>query len=303
MAFKEKNQNKIKLCSQDKILYAVLGVIMVLILIAVMYPIIFVISSSFSSGSAVAGGRVLLLPVEFSLRGYELVFKYKQVWTGFKSSVIITLVGTALNILLTTLVAYPLSRREFQGRKVVTALFLIIMFFHGGMIPSYILISKLGLMNTYWSVILSGGISVYNMTIMRTFFKNNIPEELHEAAVIDGIDDVGYLLKIVIPLSKAIFAVITLYYAVAHWNGYFTAMLYIRNQDMQPLQMVLREIIKASKVNLSEVNDSEVIELMNGTTEVMRYAMIVIASLPVIAGYKCVQKFFEKGVMIGSVKG
>ncbi|MBQ6036581.1 MAG: carbohydrate ABC transporter permease [Lachnospiraceae bacterium] len=298
-----KARNKIGLCWQDKVLYSVITVIMTLLLIIVLYPLIYVLSSSFSSGSAVSAGRVILWPVQPTLNGYKVVFGYRSVWIGYRNSIIYTLFGTALNIVLTTMVAYPLSVRRFHGRKFVTTLFMIIMFFNGGMIPTYILMSQLHLTNTRWAIILSGGVSVYNMIIMRTFFQNSIPEDLHEAAMLDGVSDIGYLFKIVMPLSKAIYSVITLYYAVAHWNGYFNAMLYLRDPDLLPLQNVLRSILNAARIDVSQITDSDLLEQLIGLSDVMKFSLIVISCVPVLIAYPFVQRFFEKGVMIGSVKG
>ena len=298
-----KARNKIGLCWQDKVLYSVITVIMTLLLIIVLYPLIYVLSSSFSSGSAVSAGRVILWPVQPTLNGYKVVFGYRSVWIGYRNSIIYTLFGTTLNIVLTTMVAYPLSVRRFHGRKFVTTLFMIIMFFNGGMIPTYILMSQLHLTNTRWAIILSGGVSVYNMIIMRTFFQNSIPEDLHEAAMLDGVSDIGYLFKIVMPLSKAIYSVITLYYAVAHWNGYFNAMLYLRDPDLLPLQNVLRSILNAARIDVSQITDSDLLEQLIGLSDVMKFSLIVISCVPVLIAYPFVQRFFEKGVMIGSVKG
>lgn len=175
--------------------------------------------------------------------------------------------------------------------------------FSGGLIPTYILMTKLGLTNTRWAIIFSGTISIYNMIIMRTYFQNSIPADLLEAAKIDGITDIGYLVRIVIPLSKSIFAVIALYYAVAHWNSYFDALIYLRDRDLYPLQLILRGILNASKIDLTQIQDAELLAQMIGMSDVMKYAMIVIATVPILAAYPFVQRFFEKGVMIGSVKG
>lgn len=287
----------------DKVFNAIIYALMLCLILIILYPLIYVVSSSFSSGSAVSSGKVILWPVEFSLTGYKLVFAYRQVWVGYANTIFYTVCGTVLNVFLTTIAAYPLSRRNFQGRNVYMTIFLITMFFSGGIIPSYILMTKLGLVNTRWSLLLSGTISVYNLIIMRTYFQNSIPNELLEAAKIDGITDIGYLIKIVIPLSKSIFAVITLYYAVSHWNAYFNAMLYLRDRTMYPLQLVLKEILNASNVDLSQITDAELLKQMKGSSDLMKYSLIIISSAPIIAIYPFVQKFFEKGVMIGSVKG
>ncbi len=286
----------------DLALQIAVGLLMLLISIVILYPLIYVVSCSFSSGAAVASGRVLLLPVEFSLEGYKLVFSYRDIWTGYGNTILITLVATALNLLLTTLCAYPLSRKRFQGKRIYMLLFMIPMFFSGGMIPSYLLIYNLGLIGSRWSLILSGALSIYNMIIMRTFFQNSIPEELYDAARVDGISDIGYLLRIVMPLSQAIFAVMILYYAVGHWNSYFSAMLYLRDKKLWPLQLVLRGILNASRMELS-VTDADTLAAMRDAAELLKYGVIVVSSVPVLVAYPFVQKYFQKGVMIGSVKG
>lgn len=300
---KTAKKNRIDLCLSDRIMRDIVYLLMFLLILIILYPLIYVVSSSFSSGEAVSTGKVLLWPVEFSLQGYKAVFAYQQVWVGYRNTIFYTVVGTLLNLMLTIMAAYPLSRKNFQFRNFYMTLFLITMFFSGGIIPNYILMTKLHLTNTRWSLILSGSISVYNMIIMRTYFQNSIPNELLEAAKIDGITDIGYLLKVVLPLSKSILAVITLYYAVAHWNSYFNAMLYLRDESLYPLQLVLRSILNSGKVDLSQITDVDIIKQMRGLSDLMKYSLIIISSAPIIIAYPFVQRFFEKGVMIGSVKG
>ena len=299
----KKSQNAIKMSTSDVIMKVIVAIIVSAIIVVIVYPLIYVVSSSFSSGAAVSAGRVLLFPVEPSLTGYEIVFSYKAIWTGYLNSIIYTVGGTLINLLLTTLAAYGLSRKNMQGKKFYTIFFLIPMFFSGGIIPNYILMSNLHLTNTRWSVLLANALIIYYMIIMRTFFQNSIPEELLEAAKIDGINDIGYLTKIVLPLSKPIFAVISLYYAVWHWNSYFEAMLYLRERDLAPLQIILRNILNVSNVDLSQITDPEILAKMMGASDVMKYSLIVIATLPVMVAYPFVQRFFEKGVMIGAIKG
>lgn len=297
------SRKKIINCREDKILYAAVNTLLVLILLVVAYPIIYVVSCSFSSGEAVSSGRVLLWPVDFSLEGYQMVFNYASVWVGLKNSLFYTIVGTCLNMFLTVLAAYPLSRPKFQGRNVYMALYLFTMIFSAGMIPKYVLMSKMELVNTRGALIFSGAISVYNMIIVRTYFRSSIPNELFEAAHIDGASEFRCFLTIALPLAKSVLGVITLYYVVGHWNSYFNAMLYVRNPDLQPLQLVLRNILVASKVDLTQIQDAELLAKASGLSDLLKYALIVISSVPVIAMYPLVQKYFEKGVMIGSVKG
>ena len=287
----------------DRILYATTDVILLLLLLVVGYPIIYVLSCSFSSGTAVSSGQVLLWPVDFSVQGYKVIFNYRSVWLGFGNSAFYTIVGTIVNMGLSVLAAYPLSRPNYQGRKVGTLLFTITMMFHAGIIPKYLLMSNMGLTNTRWALILGGAISAYNMIIIRTYFRNSIPSELIEAARIDGCSELRTLWSIVLPLSKAVLAVVTLYYAVGHWNSYFNAMIYLRDRNLQPLQMVLRDILAASKIDLTQIDDPELLAQMTGMADLIKYALIVVSSAPIIAAYPFVQKFFQKGVMIGSVKG
>ncbi len=287
----------------DRILYATTDVILLLLLLVVGYPIVYVLSCSFSSGTAVSSGQVLLWPVDFSIQGYKVIFNYRSVWLGFGNSAFYTIVGTIVNMGLSVLAAYPLSRPNYQGRKVGTLLFTITMMFSAGIIPKYLLMSNMGLTNTRWALILGGAISAYNMIIIRTYFRNSIPSELIEAAHIDGCSELRTLWSIVLPLSKAVLAVVTLYYAVGHWNSYFNAMIYLRDRNLQPLQMVLRDILAASKIDLTQIDDPELLAQMTGMADLIKYALIVVSSAPIIAAYPFVQKFFKTGVMIGSVKG
>ena len=296
-------RRNIKNSASDTTLNTVVTSIMVAFLIVIMYPLIYVLSSSFSSGAAVTTGKVLLWPVDFCLTGYEVVLANKAVWKGYGNTLFYTILGTAFNVVLTTLAAYPLSRAKFRGKGLYMALFMIPMFFTGGMIPTYLLMSNLHLVNTRWALVVIGGISTYNMIVMRTFFQNSIPGELLEAAKIDGISDIGYLFKIVLPLYKAIIAVISLYYSVTHWNTYFNGLLYLRKRELYPLQMVLREILNASKITATDIDDLEALAKIQEAADVMKYALIVVSVVPMLILYPFIQKFFEKGVMVGSVKG
>lgn len=297
---------KIKLCREDKILYTFVTVLMILFILVIVYPLVFIVSSSFSSNSAITSGKVMLWPVQFTTVGYKVVFGNRNVWIGFYNTMIYTVVGTAINLVMTTLVAYPLSRRNLQGRGIYTGLFLFTMWFSGGVIPQYLLLVNLHMINTRWALLLPGAISVYNMIIMRTFFQNSIPADLQEAATLDGCSDFRYLIQIVLPLSKAVMSVLLLYYAVAHWNSYYNALLYLRDRSLQPLQLFLREILAANSNLASESSiglGASAQEAAQNAGETVRYSMIVIASLPILVLYPAIQKYFEKGVMIGSVKG
>lgn len=293
---------KIKLLRQDRRFYFCVNVVLTLLVITIIYPIILVISSSFSAPLAVYAGRVFLWPVDLSVEGYKAVFKNRQIVSGALNSVFYTGVGTLVNLVMTTLAAYPLARRTLPGRSIIMKLFVFTMFFSGGMIPNYILLMNLHLLNTRFALILPGAISVYNMILMRTFFQN-IPAELNEAASIDGCSDIRYLLQIVIPLSKPIIAVLALYYAVAHWNAYFNAMMYLTDQELAPLQLVLRDILVSNTISLSDIADEETMRARQGIAELMKFSLIVISSLPVMVIYPFIQKYFVQGVMLGSIKG
>ncbi len=298
-----KKVNKIKNPAEDRVLYAVVGVILTLFILCILYPVIFIISASFSEGTEVQLGHVYLLPVKPTLDGYKAVFSHKNVLTGFRNTFFYTFAGTAINVVITLLCAYPLSRRDLPFRGFFTFLFVFTMFFSGGLIPSYLLVSKLKMINTVWALLLPGAMSVYNMIIARSFFVNTVPLELLEAAEIDGCSDARYFFNILLPLSQAVIAVISLYYAVAHWNAYFSALIYLRDPNLQPLQLILRNILLATRVSLSEFEDPDLMEGKIGLEFLLKYALIVVSCGPIIALYPFVQKFFMKGVMLGSVKG
>jgi multiple sugar transport system permease protein/putative aldouronate transport system permease protein len=301
----KKKSTAIRLSKGDQIMETTINIVMTLLFLVVLYPLIYVLSSSFSSGQAVSDGKVILWPVDFTTYGYELVFKYPKVWTGYINTIINTVLGTAMNVFTTMLVAYPLSRKEFQGKGFYMFIFMFTMWFGGGLIPTYVLMSDLGLVNNRLSVLLSGLVSISNMVVMRSFFRSSIPGDLHDAARVDGISDIGYLIKIVLPLSKAIFSVITLYYAVAHWNSYFTAMIYLRDPSMITLQQVLKELLDASTASMNDLQGmtAEEAAALQTSADLMKYSLIVVSAAPILCAYPFVQKYFEKGVMIGSVKG
>lgn len=301
----KKKSTAIRLSVGDRVMDTAINIVMALLFLVVLYPLIYVVSSSFSSGDAVFNGKVILWPVEFSTFGYEIVLKFPKVWVGYKNTIINTVLGTIMNVFTTTLVAYPLSRKEFQGKGFYMFIFMFTMWFGGGLVPTYILMSDLGLINNRLSVLLTGLVSISNMVVMRSFFRNSIPGDLHDAARVDGISDIGYLIKIVLPLSKAIFSVITLYYAVAHWNAYFSAMIYLREPSMMTLQQVLKDLLAQANPSLDDVSDMSAEDLANMqyAADLMKYSLIVISSAPILCAYPFVQKYFEKGVMIGSVKG
>ena len=295
-----KRKNKIRASLSERIFYGIVVVIVALFGICVLYPVIYIISSSFSSPNAVMSGNVLLLPVDFTLTGYKAVLRYDNVWVGFRNSLFYMVFGTAINLVMTTLAAYPLSRKDVPFKGIIMFLFTFTMIFNAGMIPNYLLIRDLGILNTIWTMLLPGAVSVYNMIVMRTFFMTSIPEDLLEASKLDGCTDFQYLRKVVLPLSKSILAVIVMYYAVGHWNAYFNAFLYLSDDRLYPLQIFLRDILISNQVG-AEMMDTYSENV--GIEYVLKYALIVIATIPMMVIYPFVQKHFQKGVMIGAVKG
>ncbi|MED9966653.1 MAG: carbohydrate ABC transporter permease [Blautia sp.] len=298
MNVKFKNQS-----TGDKIFIVSVYAILSLILVIVLYPLIYVVSASFSDPQAVISGKVVLWPVDVTLRGYQAVFKNPKILTGFANSLFYMFVGTAINLVMTMLCAYPLSRKEFTARNKIAALFVFTMYFSGGLVPNYMIVSKLGLINTRWAMLIPTAMSTYNMIIARTYMVNSIPDELYEAAQLDGCSPFKYLLKVIVPLSKPIIAVLALYYGIAKWNNYFDAMLYLNDPSKWPITMVLREILIQNQIDPTMLTDASALSKLQGMTELLKYAVIVVASVPVLMIYPFVQKYFVKGVTIGAVKG
>lgn len=287
----------------DELFYFITNALLAVITLLILYPLIYIISASFSSPNAVSSGKVILFPVEFSLEGYKAVFKNNMIVDGYANSIFYTIVGTAINVLLTLIAAYPLSRKDLPGKNIIMFIFSFTMIFNGGIVPNYILIRDLGMINTRWAMLLPGAISIYNMIVTRTFFQTNIPDELYEATSLDGGSDFRYFISVVLPLSKAVVAVISLFYALSHWNAFFNAFLYLNNKKLFPLQIVLRDILIASSIDPSVVMDPETMAARQGLADLLKYSLIVVASAPMICLYPFVQKFFIKGVMVGSIKG
>jgi len=292
-----------KLKSGDGLFYICITVILTIVFLLVLYPCIFVLSASFSSGDAVQAGKVYLWPVNPSLAGYKAVFGNKDIWSGFFNSLFYTVVGTTINLIITMLCAYPMSRKDLRGRSGFMLYFAFTMFFGGGLIPTYLTIQQLGLLNTRWVRLLPGALSVYNMIVARSFIQANIPEELLQASQIDGCSDAKYLTHVVLPLSKSVMAVLVLFYAVGHWNQYFSAMIYLHDPDLYPLTIFLREILLMDKIDPSTITDPEAQEKLAQYAGVLKYALIVVSMIPILMIYPFIQKYFVKGVMIGSVKG
>ena len=294
--------NKMKKTAGDRV-FDILNVsFATFVLLVMLYPIIIVISSSFSSPYALMAGKVWFLPVDVTLDGYKAIFGYKQIWTGMYNSFIYTVGGTAVNMVVTVLAAYPLSRKDFTVRNGIALLFAFTMWFSGGLIPTYLLIKDLGLFNSRWVMIIPTALNVWNMIIVRTYFQSNISGELLESAQLDGCDDFKYLLKIAVPLAKPVLAVVALYYMSANWNTFMSAYLYLQKQSLHPIQVVLREILligSVERISTSATSDSNA-QMMN---ELLKYSLVIVASLPMILVYPFVQKYFVQGIMVGAVKG
>lgn len=283
------------------------GVVMAFLIFAVIivaYPLIYVVSASLSSTDAVMGGRVWLLPVEFSLEAYKTTFKYDSIMTGYANSLIYTFSGTCVSLVLTTLCAYCLSKTDFFGRKIMSFLVLFTMLFNAGLVPNFLLINNtLKWSNSIWAIIIPNAMSAWHVILMRTYFENSIPGELFEAGDIDGCSVFRQLVSIALPLSGPILAVIALYTAVGLWNGYFDALIYINDKEMFPLQLVLRNILILNSMDMTTSVDLREMASRQGMYNLLKYAVIVVSSLPLLLMYPFVQKYFVKGIMVGSVKG
>ena len=298
-----KRSNRIRTSVQDKTFDAVNVAVMLLLLAVYIWPIWFVIIASFSDPMEVQLGKVLFLPSKLSIQSYIELINRSSIWTGYRNSLIYLVSGTFLDMVFTICAAYPLSRRDFMLRKPVMVFLLITMYFSGGLIPMYMLVKALGLINTIWCILLSGALSVYNILIMRSYFMNSIPSALQEAAVLDGANSYQYLIKVVLPLSKPVLAVIALYNAVGRWNDYYTALVYLHNEDMYPLQLVLREILDSVTAKSTDITNNLDMTDQVKLAQSLKYSSIIVATIPIMLIYPFVQKYFVKGVMIGAVKG
>ena len=284
--------------SSEKVFDIVTYIIGAVIIIAVLYPLYFVVIASFSDPNYVRNGMTLLLPKGVSLEAYKMVFSDKQVWRGYYNTIIYTIGATAFSLAVVIPAAYALSRKDFALRKPISFYFLVLMFFNGGLIPTYLQIMKMGLIDTYWVMVIPFSVNIFHLIVARTFFGSSIPDELYEASELDGCSNTTFFLKIVLPLSKAIIAVIGLYVAVESWNGYYNALIYINDDARKPLQIVLRSILLLAQTDQTGSWDDKVRK-----GEMLKYALIVVSTVPIMCVYPFLQKYFAKGVMIGSVKG
>ncbi|GIP35131.1 carbohydrate ABC transporter permease [Paenibacillus sp. J2TS4] len=293
----------------DKIFVIFNYIYLLMAFVIVAYPILYIISASISDPKLVNSGEMWLFPKGITFEGYVRVFENAKIWSGYKNTILYTLVGTTVNLFVTLPAAYALSRKDFMGRSFFMGMFMVTMFFGGGLVPSYLLVKNLGLVNSMWALILPGAASVWNIIVARTFFQSTIPKELQEAAHIDGCTNLRLFVKVVLPLSAPIIAVMALFYGVGHWNSYFGALIYLNEETKYPLQMILRQILVLQEMSAQAKGtavDSSVAAAMNNKAEVaalVKYAVIIVSSLPVIVVYPFLQRYFVQGVMIGSVKG
>jgi putative aldouronate transport system permease protein len=299
----QKPRNQIRETGVDRAFTIINYTLLTLFLLVILYPLVYVVSASFSDGAAVIAGKVVLWPVKPSLMAYQKVFSYPRIWTGYGNSLFYAVVGTIVNVSMTLIAAYPLSRKDLYGRNLILGLFLFTLFFSGGLIPTYLLVKDLGLRNTRWALIIPQALSVWNLLIAITFIRSSIPQELLEASQLDGCSDFQYFLRVLLPLSTPLIAVLSLFYAIGHWNQFFAALLYLTNKDLFPLQIILRDILISSQVDMSMIEDIKAMAAREALRELLKYALIVVASVPVLIIYPFVQKYFVKGIMLGSVKG
>lgn len=292
-----------KKSGSDQIFDFVVILMILSVVVLISYPLIYVLSSSFSSVKAVITGRVWLWPVEPTVLGYKTIFQDPEILTGYGNSIYLTVLGTVINIILTIMLAYPLSVKDFYGRNAFMGFVTFTMLFNGGLIPIYLLINNLGLYDSYWALILPGATSAYNVIVARSYFSSSIPEDLYEAAVLDGCRDFMYMMKIAIPLAKPILAVLVMFYAVGHWNSYFNAMIFITTKSKYTLQVVLRNILIENQVSDHMFYNVETMLKQQGIVNLLKYCLIVVSSVPMLIIYPFIQKYFVKGVMIGAIKG
>lgn len=301
--FRSQPSGAIQDSAGDRIFTIINYIFLTVILIVILYPLIYTLSASVSSPTAVVSGKVTFLPVDFTLIGYQKIFEYPTLVKGLANSLFYTIVGSSVSVVLTILAAYPLTRKDLPGRRFLTILFFFPMLFSGGLIPFYLVVRDVGMVNTRWALIIPTALSVWNLIITISFLRASIPDELYEAAQIDGCSDIGYLFKIVLPLAKALIAVLFLVYAVAQWNQYFLSLVLQTNPELAPLQIVLRNILILNKVDLGTMADVKSLAERQALAEQLKFSSIVVASVPVLLLYPFVQRYFVQGLTIGAIKG
>ncbi|WP_342042406.1 carbohydrate ABC transporter permease [Bacillus sp. OTU2372] len=301
--FKKNNRVKKIKSKEDKIFDTINFIFLTLICLAVLYPLYFVVIASISNPDLVYNGSVWLLPKEITFEGYKRIFSDPKIWLGYKNTIIYTVLGTAVQLSLTLMAAYALSRKDLYGKSFFMLMILFTMFFSGGLIPTYLVVKDLGMLNTMWAMIIPKAIAVWNLIVARSFFESSIPNELLEAGKIDGCSNTRFFLKIVLPLSKPIIAVMVLFYAVGNWNSYFDALIYLNDESLYPLQLILRNILIQNQLSVQMLSDLDNLAAQQHVGEIIKYGVIIVAAIPLLIVYPFVQKYFVKGVLIGGVKG
>jgi putative aldouronate transport system permease protein len=289
--------------SSDKVFNIVNYLLLAIITLLVLYPLYFVLSASVSDPLYVLRGEMWLFPKDINFDAYKKVFMNEDILNGFWNTIKYTAVGTAINVVMTTMAAFPLSRKDFMGRNLIMGFLVFTMFFSGGLIPSYLLIKELGMLDTFWVMVIPNAVAIWNIIIMRTFFQTTIPIELQESAMIDGCSNIQILIKIVLPLSMPVIAVMVLFYAVGHWNSYFNALIYLQDRELFPLQLILREILIQSQTDEMVKATSESFVKQQLSVEGLKYAVLVVSNIPMMLLYPFLQRYFVKGFMIGAIKG
>ena len=287
----------------DRTFDAIVYLLMFLFLLVCLYPLYFITIASISDPNLVASGQVILFPRGITFGGYERIFNYRKIWSGYRNTILYTTLGTTINVVITVFAGFALSRKTLVGRKFFLMLFVFTMFFNGGMIPTYMVVKSLGLINKIWAMVLPNALQVWNLMIARSFFETTIPEDLRSAAFIDGAGNLRFFFQIVMPLSKAIVSVMVLFYAISHWNAFFNAFLYLESDKLYPLQVVLRDILVSNQPDPSMIDDLATLIERQKVAEMLKYGLIVVASVPVLLLYPFVQRYFVTGVMVGSIKG
>lgn len=294
--------HRVRRQGRDVVFDAILYCICTVLLLIILYPLWFIVIASFSDPSAVAGGHVWVWPVGFTLDGYDELLKQPKVWLGYRNTIAYTVVGTLIGLAVNIPAAYALSRKDLWGRKGLMGLYVFTMFFSGGLIPIFLTVQQAGLYNTFWVLVLPFSVSAYNIIVARTFFETSLPPDLWDAAQIDGCGNLRFFFTMALPLSKAVISVIALWTAVGQWNSYFNALIYIRDENLYPLQLIMRNILITNQ-NFAALGTGEAAMIAMRRANLVRYAMIIIATVPIMCVYPFIQKYFDQGVMIGAVKG
>ncbi|MGN1142556.1 MAG: carbohydrate ABC transporter permease [Oliverpabstia sp.] len=295
-------KNKVKKSREDKIFDTILYIIAGILILVALYPMYFIVIASISDPSLVSNGEIMFIPRGINLKAYKQLAEYTKLWIGYKNTILYVIAGTITTLVVNIPASYALSRKKLYGKKLFTFFYLIPMFFTGGLIPTYLAVKNFGLLDTFWVMVIPFSVVTYYIIVGRTFFANSIPDELWEAAQLDGCGYLGFFFRIVLPLSKAVIAVIALWAAVGQWNSYFNALIYLQSENLQPLQIVLRNILVSNQTISAMTTGAAAVEAKQ-MADLIKYAIIVVSSAPIMCMYPFVQKYFNQGVMLGSVKG